>query len=441
MADDFAVELTPYEVQEGHERVVSDDADRRYAGEWYRRLVAEADADELTIGTFDDPVRGPDHPARLPVDSLRQHALITGATGLGSGTLSTELLRQVAARGHGLALLSRGGEEARRLLEQLPADRLDDVVWVDPQAGDDDSGSGGFNLLSPSRAVGDDRRAAEVDGIVQTLLAVIGDQPALDDIDIEPVAEPLLRHHIVEYNEHTLVDVAEALPADAGDDPDPAVDEALDGLLTATPTETLLALREALAPFTTGEFVTSALNEHLGGRFGQHVRDGDIVLISLPAQEPADESRPLDALLLGLWAAQMGNQDADDLFVVGVDALDAFTVTPRLLSDITSMGRSMRFGTILSVAALGECAPAVKTAAMNAQHIFTFRPQRGDTSEAGRLAQEFNMGAQQLLALDRFEFVGRLKMTNGQLSDPFVFHAIPQHPPLRIWTATDVCNW
>jgi hypothetical protein len=60
------------------------------------------------------------------------HTFILGKTGVGKSTLLETFIAEDLRRGHGLALLDPHGDLALRVLEHVPRERLEDVVYVNP---------------------------------------------------------------------------------------------------------------------------------------------------------------------------------------------------------------------------------------------------------------------------------------------------------------------
>lgn len=66
-----------------------------------------------------------------PDDRLR-HIYILGKTGVGKSTFLENLVVSDIRNGEGLAFLDPHGESAERILDYIPEDRLDDVIYFDP---------------------------------------------------------------------------------------------------------------------------------------------------------------------------------------------------------------------------------------------------------------------------------------------------------------------
>jgi hypothetical protein len=69
---------------------------------------------------------------RLPNAKALEHVVLVAPTGGGKSTLCLQMIRQWMQEGRGLCLCDPKGDLASSLLSYIPADRLDDVVWLDP---------------------------------------------------------------------------------------------------------------------------------------------------------------------------------------------------------------------------------------------------------------------------------------------------------------------
>lgn len=123
---------TPYEVVDGDQLVVEDEEGNHWAGKWVRNIMDEKE-DMITLGYHHDPMRGPRYPSRLKIDDLYRHTAIVGETGHGKSTLSNNIQTQLIERGYGVCLVDTKGTEKSPLLQQIPDERMDDVVIIDPE--------------------------------------------------------------------------------------------------------------------------------------------------------------------------------------------------------------------------------------------------------------------------------------------------------------------
>ncbi len=95
-----------------------------------------------------ESVSEPVRPVALSVRDSLQHAWLLGPTGVGKSTLLANLVLQDAADNRAAVLIDSKGDLVDDVLARLPAERLDDVVVLDPG---DDERPVGLNPLGGSR--------------------------------------------------------------------------------------------------------------------------------------------------------------------------------------------------------------------------------------------------------------------------------------------------
>lgn len=65
-------------------------------------------------------------------DDRRRHVYIVGKTGVGKTTMMEGMIKQDIVRGKGLALVDPHGDIAEKLLDAVPPERINDVIYFDP---------------------------------------------------------------------------------------------------------------------------------------------------------------------------------------------------------------------------------------------------------------------------------------------------------------------
>lgn len=68
----------------------------------------------------------------IKTDDRRRHVYIVGKTGTGKSTLLENVIIDDINAGHGLAFLDPHGESAERILDYIPENRVEDVIYIDP---------------------------------------------------------------------------------------------------------------------------------------------------------------------------------------------------------------------------------------------------------------------------------------------------------------------
>ena len=80
----------------------------------------------------------------IKIDDRRKHVYIIGKTGMGKTTMLANLAIQDIQNGYGLAFIDPHGEQAEELLEYVPKERVNDVIYFNPS---DIDWPIGFNIM------------------------------------------------------------------------------------------------------------------------------------------------------------------------------------------------------------------------------------------------------------------------------------------------------
>lgn len=104
-------------------------------------------------------------------DRLR-HMYLVGKTGVGKSTLFQVMAIQDIKNGEGICILDPHGETIDNILEYIPEERLDDVVYVDPS---DSSLPVGINLLESAEDASSDDKNILASGILAAVKHQFGD--------------------------------------------------------------------------------------------------------------------------------------------------------------------------------------------------------------------------------------------------------------------------
>jgi len=98
----------------------------------------------------------------------RKHMYIVGKTGMGKTTLLENLAMQDIQNGEGLAFIDPHGETAYKLLDFVPQNRINDVIYLDPA---DTTFPVGFNVMEN---VDPDRRHFVASGLMSVFKKIFG---------------------------------------------------------------------------------------------------------------------------------------------------------------------------------------------------------------------------------------------------------------------------
>lgn len=116
------------------------------------------DDDVAYFGTTN--YRGEERKFGIKLNDRRKHMYVVGKTGMGKTTLLENLAAQDIRRGHGMAFVDPHGESSEKLLDFVPAERINDVVYFNPA---DTDWPIAFNILE---YVDEEYRNVVADGLV-----------------------------------------------------------------------------------------------------------------------------------------------------------------------------------------------------------------------------------------------------------------------------------
>lgn len=114
----------------------------------------------ITLGT--SKFRGVEKTIKFAPDDRRRHAYIIGTTGSGKSTLMEEMIKQDIANGEGVCFIDPHGSAVESILECIPKERAEDLVYFDPS---DVNRPIGLNMLEV-------RNDAEMDFATQEMIAI-----------------------------------------------------------------------------------------------------------------------------------------------------------------------------------------------------------------------------------------------------------------------------
>lgn len=80
----------------------------------------------------------------IKTDDRRRHMYVLGKTGMGKTTMLENMVIQDIARGHGVGVVDPHGDFAEKIINYIPADRINDVIYFNPA---DTEYPVGFNVL------------------------------------------------------------------------------------------------------------------------------------------------------------------------------------------------------------------------------------------------------------------------------------------------------
>ena len=155
--------------------IQKDNTGTQYLGEDCRKLFIEGHREkkdmDIWLG-YQEQGNNAVREVGVPRSAWFQHISMFGTTGKGKSTLMKNMALQVAHKGHGFVIIDPKGDMAKDLMKELPEDRLDDVIWVEPGSIEHDK-IAAINFLETSVPKDHPRYDREVESIVSDLQAVL----------------------------------------------------------------------------------------------------------------------------------------------------------------------------------------------------------------------------------------------------------------------------
>jgi hypothetical protein len=363
-----------------------------------------------------------------PVVGGLSHTLVAGPTGVGKSALITSLAVQDLQAGRGLLLLDGKGDTAEDVLARMPADRVDDVIVLDP-------GRGG--PLPGLRVFGggtDPQLTADL------LLGVFAD---LFADSWGPLSSKWLRAGLLllgHDRQATLADLPFVYSHDAFRRR--LLSRVGDPLALAT-----WAAFEAMGPAERVHQLSAPLNkiEEVIGRpvvrgvlaqaepkldMREVLREGRVVIVSLSAGKIGSTAARLIGalsiyqLFLAVQARAALAPQARKPFFAYVDEPKVLGDIPVPLDSLYELARGLGVGILLSAQSLSQLpAPLRSAATTNASTLIAFRQSADD---AHLLARELpGASSEGLMNLPPFEVIARIGLGPGDVTRPVSGRTFP----------------
>jgi CxxC-x17-CxxC domain-containing protein len=362
-------------------------------------------------------------------DDRRRHIYVIGKTGVGKTTLLENMIVQDVRNGKGLALVDPHGDVAEKILDIIPPERTNDVVYFDPA---DVDYPVAFN---PLEAVDPQYKYLVASGLVSSLKKIWADSWG-------PRLEYILRNVILallDYPSSTMLGIMRML-ADKGYRKK-VVDTIQDPVVKAFWVNEFANYNErfrseAISPIQNkvGQFLSSSIIRNIVAQPKstidmQDIMDnGKILLINVSkGRIGEDNSALLGAMLItklqlaAMDRAKIPEEDRKDFYLY-VDEFQNFAT--ESFATILSEARKYRLNLIIAHQYITQMEEVVRDAVFgNVGTIISFRIGAFD---AEYLEKEFMPYFTQtdLVNLDKYNAYVKL-MINGVTSSPFSMETIP----------------
>lgn len=359
------------------------------------------------------------------------HIYVIGKTGVGKSTLLLNMAISDIEQGKGLCVIDPHGDLAETILNHVPAHRIEDVVYINPQ---DTTIPIAFNplhavhpgeyhlvasgLIATFRKIWSESWGPRLEYILRMALLTLLEYPHATLLDIQPIlTDEYFRNKALMY----------------------CTNQAIHAFWTHEFDKYSPALKaEAIAPVLnkTGIFITSIpLRNMVGQRvssfnIAQCMNTGKIVIANLSKGAIGEEASSILGSMLvtsiQLSALQRSRipEDQRRPFYLYVDEMQSFVSLS--FADILAEARKYKLGLFLTHQYIEQLSEAIRAAIFG--NVGTFISFRVGAADAKVVAREFEpvFSEADVIALPKYHVYLKL-MIDGATSQPFsaVTHSLP----------------
>lgn len=368
-----------------------------------------------------------------------RHAAIFGTTGYGKTTLLKNLMVQWAWDGWGFCFIDPKGDGVTELMQEIPAHRLDDVIWIDPSPTHSDRVVG-INFMEPG-AVDDPRQfAEEVESIIDDLRNIVKNEsywgPKMDGI-----MSNIARGMIQSDKPYTLIDMYYILLDEkyrelfVAEVDDPAVQRYTKVISEEMDQSDLDPLLRRLQRMVENR-VTREIIAHREATVNlkDAVEQGKIILVKNDIDSGDIKTMVSTGIMRRVWAAIKSRTGTDEdtrtPFFMIIDEFDDVVSEDADVEKMLSKARSMRMSVTLCCQQPSQLPRSIRKSIFgNCDNLLALNPNEPD--DASHIMKRFgDYDATDLTNLGRFKMFTRIMVSNSQ-SEPFLTNTFPDYPPLR----------
>jgi hypothetical protein len=389
-----------------------------------------------------------------------RHFTVFGMTGMGKSTFQNNIMIQIAQKGYGFCYIDPKGDAVDELIEQLPEDRLDDVIWIEPGSTDHDKVVG-INFLEPAYDKDHPNFDREVTSIVDDLTAILkgGDYwgPKMEGITTN-IARAMIRSDI----NYTLLDMYYVLLSEDArqsfadmvkqegkekrqEGKEDEFVEDMENIHTYTQQIANMDYDEVDAVVRRIQHwvedpIARGIVAHREGTVNitDAVEEGKIILVNINIDSEDIKEVVSTAIMRRVWAAiKARDEDEHDRtpFFSFIDEFDDVAAPEMDIEKMLSKARSGKMGVGLACQNPSQIPEAPrKQMFANARTLNTFGV--GEPEDAGLISTRFGEEVErnQIMNIPQFTVYTRILLNTEdgpQLSDPMPINTFADYPPVR----------
>ena len=443
---DFSVTFNPQssEGEMDREKLIRNaDGTEAYAGRWPRRMYEnkkENPTEPTWIGYHTDPQMGL---REVPIDhkSWFRHAAVFGTTGYGKTTFLKNLMVQWAYAGWGFCFIDPKGDGVFDVVRELPEHRLDDLVWVDPAAPEEDEQIVGLNFLRAS-IERDDERAfdKEVEAVVDDMRSIIRNENYWGS-RMDGIFNTICRAMVQSEKPYTLVDMyyvlldeeyREYFVEDIDDDAVRRYARVIADDMDQEDLDPLLRRIKKLVESRITREVIAHRDTSIDVR--KCVEEGKIILVKNNLSDDDVRRMIATGVMRRIWAAAQARAAAPKSertpYFLLVDEFDDVVSEDSDIERMLSKARSMRLSLTLCCQQPSQLPESTRKGIFgNCDNLLAMNPS--EPGDARLIMERFGQHtADELTDLGRFKMFTRISL-GAEQSDPFVTNTFADYPPLR----------
>lgn len=435
----YEIDPIDNEMLSGREIYTIDDNQDYYAGKYVRDMIEDRQNNPeapTRIGYAQDNVKGVQD-VYIDHNALFRHIALFGQTGYGKSTLMRNIMLQWIQAGYGICYIDPKGADSKELMQQLPPNRIDDVVWVEPASPRERQV--GFNIFATASDPGDPDYEREVNSVAGDFVQILKDNSDNWGPRLGNITETITKHIIRAPEPFNPIDFVKIITDQ----------EELDAFTTNYGDEIEQVFMERIAQQDMSAFdpilrrvnswvedrVTRQVMAHEQSKINisEAVRQGKLLIINTSAIENNQTKEIITRMIISrVWSTiRTRNQEDPEPYFLCVDEFDKVISETFDINEIVSQARSFRLSVFVANQQPSQLPKDVKQAMQQVQSLFSFHPGQNPRDQQ-EIAQVLgDVESWKLGDLERFHVVGKPYMNESQ-QNAMVVKTYGEYPP--IWT-------
>ncbi|GAA0255540.1 type IV secretory system conjugative DNA transfer family protein [Haladaptatus pallidirubidus] len=376
----------------------------------------------------------------IEFDSLFQHNWVCGTTGAGKTTELLNWMVQLAYAGHGFVYFDPKARDSKELLQLLPEDRLDDVVWIEP--GDEDfERDVGINFLEIPETDSQVELEREIEDRLENLKAI------LDNDDywgprMRAITDSMGRAMMKSDKDYSVIDFyfvllnQERREQFAEEVEDPYIKEFVSEIAEMDDDAVRPLLSRVKNWVENGVIRRIIAQRESSIDFQEIIDENKIVIVRTPVSNQDVKQMITLGVMRPIWSAVQSRSFEDgenEPFFAIFDEFDAIASQNLDVKNMLARARSMKLSVTIACQypeQLNE-AGVLSAVKANCNNPVIFRlPNDEDARPVAKLFKGYT--DEDLMETENWQVWTKIPIKGGmQYSDPLKIHTFAQYPPLR----------